>query len=259
VSHAIESDELLYARGVFWMTADQGIAKVAPGGNSHRWYPLTVPGNVTCVRSLAAGRDGGIHALAVLYAKSGGAQTNVLFRIGASGTVSTSADNLLYFGYAGPEGSSGIARVQADGSLTLFPIAGQGQLGSFVLSRGNIYSNFTTSQTSGTLGRITPGGIITMSAFPATGPSTNPSALSVDKGGNLLVVVDNAYAVEQYFLYQFNVYTGHFNGPYVTGLPNLLYWNPVVAPDDNVWIVLPGTSNANYGQPIGFGIFERAT
>jgi hypothetical protein len=277
VAHAVESYTLLYARSVFWMAADEGIVKVAPDGTSHRWYPMTVPGNVTYIQAIVAGPDGAIYAPAVLYSKVNGAPTNVLFRISSTGSVSTlplsvtpvgngaavfGPDGLLYFGYLGAAGTSGVARLESDGSLTVFPIAGSSQTGSFVVSKGNIYFNnfyYDSGLLNGQLGRITPTGVVTLTAFPATGPNTGPSALSVDKGGNLWVAVDNAYGVNQFYLYQFNTYTGHFNGPYLTGLPNLLYNGPVVAPDNDVWIVLPGTSGVRYFQPIGFGIFERST
>jgi hypothetical protein len=88
VAHAVESYTLLYARSVFWMAADEGIVKVAPDGTSHRWYPMTVPGNVTYIQAIVAGPDGAIYAPAVLYSKVNGAPTNVLFRISSTGSVS---------------------------------------------------------------------------------------------------------------------------------------------------------------------------
>jgi hypothetical protein len=274
VPHAGVSNDLLYAHGVLWTTADEGVVKVAPDGSRRRWFPLTVAGYLTDVESLVAGPDGGIYALAALFPQAGGAQMNMLFRIDATGSITTlplsvmpvgngaeafGADNLLYFGYNDATGASGIARIENDGSLTLFPIAGSYQNTSFVASKGSIYFNelfYDDSAVDGKLGRITTAGVISLTAFPATGPnSSSPSSLSVDKGGNLWVVVDDVFAVNQFFLYQFNIYTGHFNGPYLTGLPNSIYGGPAVAPDDSVWIVLPGSSY----RPIGFGIFERGT
>jgi hypothetical protein len=278
VPHAVLSYTLLYARGVFWMIADQGIVKVAPDGSSRRWYPLTAPGEkVAYVQSMAAGPGGVIYALGAVAANGDEIPTSTLFRIGTNGVVTTTplsvmpagngtevfgSDNLLYFGYVGPAGSSGIARLESDGSLSLFPIAGASQIGSFVLSRGDIYFDYSyydsaTLYYTGQLGRFTPAGAITMISLPSTGPSTSPSQLAVDKGGNIWLDVDNPYGINQYFMYQFNVYTGHFNGPYLTGLPNLFYNGPAVAPNDNVWIVLPASSGVDDFQPIGFGIFER--
>ncbi len=84
--------------------------------------------------------------------------------------------------------------------------------------------------------------------FPSRGPNVFASYLTVDQGGNLWATVSSS--LDTALLYQFNVYTGRFNGPYFSG-SSILNGSPVVAPNDSVYVPY----GQQYNVALGFDVF----
>ncbi len=237
---------IVYAHGKLWTTAANGVISFAPDGTQRRFFGLrTHKGSL--FESITVGPDGGVYVTESVGSFPAGV-SGLIFRIDADGNVTSRAiptdpngeaatfgsDGRLYFGYEGnPNGLGGIARLEADGTTTLFPLPHDFP-DSMVASRGSLYFDSFTQQ--GFLGRLTTGGVVSEIALPG-GSGTQINNLSVDKGGNIWTSL-TPLAAGVALLYQYNVYTGHFSGPYSPSGINKIIVGPAVGPDDNAWVVV---------------------
>ena len=254
----------IYARGRLWMSADaSGVVSVNPDGSGRHWYPLG--GAATVFGGLTIGPDDAIYATAFLYDQSTGVSKNSVFRIDRRDTVTSvsipvagngpavfGSDGLLYFGYLDYPNTSGVARLERDGTTTEFPINhavnGVHDVVGLVLDHGSIYYEEQWGDSS--FGRLTPNGSIVNIPLPGSFAFN----LAVDKGGNIWTVVTTPSSAQQ--LYQYNIYTGHFNGPLAASSFDAVYAGPFVGPDDNVYMLLAPSISAFF-EPAALGVLVR--
>ena len=254
VPHVVQKHTIIYARANIWMGAADGLVKIDPDGTHYHHYTLSQTMN----SGLAFGPDDAIYADArVLH--DDGTITGRIYRIDTHGVVSSVAvpvqpgdiafgsDGRLYFTYTSlTAGAWGIAQLQANGSTKLFQVATQACCqetetdSSLVLSNGNLYFEAQYNNISWFFGKIAPSGVITQIPLPYNIPTEDVyGSITADHGGNIWLNVGDIYfSAPTSGLYQFNVYTGHYNGPYETSVFGQFvdsYSGPFTGPDDNIW------------------------
>ncbi len=253
VPNIVENHKIIYARANLWMGAADGLVKIDPDGSHYHHYTLSPTMNT----GLAAGPDHGIYGDARVV-HDDGTITGTIFRIDTRGAVTSVAvpvqpgdiafgsDGRLYFTYSDILTSTwGIGRIEANGSVKLFPVATGSCCfeteidSSLVLSNGNLYFGYYFNNISWFFGKIAPSGAITRIPLPDNIPTELVyGTMTADQGGNIWLNVGDIYFDEpQNGLYQYNVYTGHYNGPYEHPVLGQFtgYTGLQVGPDDNIW------------------------
>jgi hypothetical protein len=264
------SGQIVYAGGKLWMFAERGVVSMSPDGSKQRWYDL---GAVT-LGGLTVGPDGSIYVAAgvpnpvIKYGTVGrifridrsGGVTSVSIP-GAVGSMAFGGDGKLYFAFYRFDQVDGIGRVEADGSLPLFPFKGyeNAEVNSLVYANGKLFFSAqatldSTIVENSLFGTVATSGAITNYAIPG-GATNSIGFLTADFGGNLWTSVGPPSAPDSYVsqLYQFNTYRGHFSGPYEPSKLASIFGGPFVGPDDNVWLWLNAANGflRSYGAFVG--------
>jgi hypothetical protein len=247
--------DVIYAHGWLWTGSHDGVVAFSPDATRRRDYYLATP-----IESVVSGPGGSVYAIAHTSNATTKTTGGKLFRVGGSlpersvvlpvrplGPFAVGADALPYFSYENDAtGAFGIARVENSGATTLFPITGYGSglQAAYSLVPSNVYLYFTficsptISPTPQLFGRISTTGAITELPLPALASGLLVSTLSVDQGGNIWTIVGGSGNVNSALL-QYNVYTGHYSGPYATSPGStVLDPGPFVGPDDNIYFII---------------------
>ena len=265
VPHVVQNHTIIYARANLWLGAADGLVKIDPDGTHYHHYTL----GATMNSGLAVGPDNAIYADARVL-QSDGNISGTIYRIDTHGVVTSvpvpvqpgdiafGSDGRLYFTYTSLTASTwGIAQMQANGSVKLFPVATEPCCleaetdSSLVLGNGNLYFEARYDMNSWFFGRIAPSGNITRITLPHDFPlGILYGQITADHGGNIWLNVGYAYSIPTNGLYQYNVYTGHYNGPHastVFGQFGYPYAGPQIGPDDNIWFAYSNNAGLYVG------------
>jgi hypothetical protein len=279
---------ILYADGDLWAPTESGIERETPDGNRYRSYDLTPVGAHLAVApsGLFLGPDDAIYGGLTVETETGSEQGEI-FRLDLKaggitryavpvqpyGAFAFDSERRLYFGATVTSQSGAVdfrlARLETNGSTTILkvPISEYDRfngIGSMLSVRGSIY--FTAGVKlpnrggENIFGRIAQDGSIAL--IPTPPGLYGPAYASQDRGGNIWFadtsfVPDPGTNMYYSYLYQYNTYTGHTNGPYAPTLLNDIFYGPYVGPDDNVWFVNGKPTGFGYGAPAGLSAYVR--